>query len=113
MATNEVYRDADHLTVPVVTGTKSGDPVIVGALPGVAQTDRDSDGQATVWFTGAHRFTVDGAITAVGQPVYFQGDGTSRNTTLSTTATSNTLFGHALETKTAAAAEITVRVARI
>lgn len=113
MATNEVFRDADHLTVPVVAATKSGDPVIVGSLPGVAQTDRDSDGQATVWFKGAHRVEVTGAVTAVGQPVYYVGDGTTRNTQLTTTATSNTLFGHALETKSATAAVITVRVARV
>lgn len=120
MATNEVFRNADHLTLPVVAGTVSGDPVIVGALAGVAQTNRETgEVDATVWLTGAYKLTVDGA-TAVGQKVYYVGDGTTRNTILTTAADSggttpvpNTLFGHALETKTAAAAVITVRVARI
>jgi predicted RecA/RadA family phage recombinase len=112
MATNEIYRDADHLALPVPTGTKANDPVLIGGLKGVAETDRDDQGEATVWLKGGHKFTVDGAVTAKGQPVYFQGDGTTRSATLSTTATGNTLFGHALETKSAAAAAITVRIAR-
>lgn len=122
MAKTEIFRDADHLSLPVPTGTVSGDPVKVGDLVGVAETDRatatnfgggNPDGNATVWLKGAHKLTVDGAITAVGQAVYYVGDGTSRSAQLTATATGNTLFGHALETKAATAAPINVRIARV
>lgn len=125
MAKNEVFRYGDHLSLPVPAGTVSGDPVVVGTLPGVAQTDRpvtganptfgggNPEGQASVWLDGVHKLRVDGAVTTVGQSVYYVGDGTTRNTTLTTTAAGNTLFGQALETKTATAAEISVRVARV
>jgi predicted RecA/RadA family phage recombinase len=108
MARNEVYRDADHLVLPVAAGVESGDPVQVGDLVGVAQTDRDADGNATVWLKGAHRLDVTGAIAAVGTPVYINSGGT-----LTATATDNTLFGHALETKGSGNAPIVVRVARV
>ena len=108
MATNEVFRDADHLTLPVASGTKSGDPVMVGSLPGVAQTDRDADGNATVWLKGAYKLNVDGAIAAVATPVYHDG-----STTLTATATDNDLFGYALETKGTGEGVITVRIAQV
>lgn len=113
MATNEVYRNADHIPLPVPSGTKAGDPVKVGSLIGVAITDRDTDGQATVWRKGAFTFTVDGAIANVGDPVYVAGDGTSRITGLTGTATGNTLFGYALATKTAAAGPLPVAIAQV
>jgi len=108
MARNEVFRDADHLTLPVPSGVKSGDPVKVGDLVGVAQTDRDdAKGTATVWLKGAHRVPVTGAVSTVGGPVYINSGGT-----LTATATDNTLFGHALETKGSGTAPIVVRVKR-
>ena len=57
--------------------------------------------------------TVSDAVTNVGQPLYVAGDGTSRITALTTTATGNTLFGYALETKTATAAPIAVAIAQV
>ncbi|WP_159622679.1 DUF2190 family protein [Ruania rhizosphaerae] len=117
MATNEVYRHADHLSLPVIAGTLPGDPVIVGSLKGVAQTKRGEGGNASthasVWLDGAHDFEVDGAIAAVGTPVYYQGDGSTRNPVLSATATDNTLFGYALATKAAAQGPIPVRTAQV
>lgn len=113
MASNEVYRDAVHIPLPVPSGTKSGDPVKVGSLIGVAQTDRDADGNATVWRNGAHTFTVDGAVTAVGAPLYVVGDGTSRITQLTATATGNTLFGYALATKPATAGPLAVALTQV
>src|SRR5690606_13827107 len=38
MATNEIFKDANYLSLPVPEGTVSGDPVLVGELVGVAQT---------------------------------------------------------------------------
>lgn len=114
MAKNEVFRHADHLTLPVVSGTKSGDPVLVGSLPGVAITDRDTDGTATVWRKGAFTFSVTGAIAAVGQPVYIAAAATgTRQTGLTATAGTDVLFGYALATKAAGAADIPVAIAQV
>ena len=48
MAKNIVYKPGDHLSVPVPAGTKSGDPVRVGGLNGVAITDRANTGVSPV-----------------------------------------------------------------
>lgn len=114
MARNEVYRDADHLSLPVPADTPAGAPVIVGGLVGVTETAEGSggnpDGYASVWLKGAHHIDVAGAIAAVGTPVYINTTGTP---SLTATATGNTLFGHALETKATGTAPITVRVSRV
>jgi len=106
MATNEIFRDADHLSLPVPAGTVSGDPVTIGGLHGVAETTRGEGGNptthASVWLKGAHRFTVDAAVT-VGAPVYHAGTADTREAGLTTTKPSdgNTdPFGHAIETTT-------------
>lgn len=110
MALNEKFRDADHLSLPVPSGTKSGDPVRIGGLNGVAQTARgeggNEDTHATVWLKGAHEFPSSFAVSNVGDPVYI----TSANA-LSGTESGNSLFGHALTTKAAAAGPLTVRIA--
>ena len=110
MATNEKFRDADHLSLPVPSGKVSGDHVRVGGLNGVCQTDRDAGGNpagyASVWLKGAHVFTVAFAIVAIGDPVYITPAGD-----LSGTATSNFLFGHALSIKGAPSGPLTVRIA--
>ena len=106
MARNEIFRDADHLSLPVASGVKAGQAVRVGGLNGVAQTDRQADGTASVWLKGAHEFTTDFAVAAVGDPVYI----TSANA-LTGTATGNSLYGHALTTKAAASGPLTVRIA--
>lgn len=77
MATNEILRDADYLSLPVDEGVKSGDFVQVGSLHGVAQTDRGAGGNipthATVWLDGAHALTVTASSTPeVGAPVYYE-----------------------------------------
>lgn len=130
MATNELFRDADHIPLPVASGKKAGDPVRVGGLNGVCQTDRantsvavlnadgtrnaaynagggNADGYASVWLKGAHKFTVDFAIANVGDPVYILADGSA----LTATAAGNGLFGHALTTKAATTGPLIVRVA--
>ena len=112
MATNEVFRDADHLSLPVTADTPSGSPVVVGSLVGVTQTAEgeggNDEGFATVWRKGAHDLSVTGAIASVGLPVYI-----TAAYALNTTASGNTLFGYALETKGAAAGVIKVAVARV
>lgn len=118
MATNRAFGgNADQLSLPVNDNTGSGDagavvsgdPVVVGSLNGVCLTDQgeegNADNNATVALSGAFNLTVDGAVSNVGDPVYH--DGTA---TLTVVATDG-LFGHALETKTAAAAAIAVKIA--
>lgn len=108
MATNTRFEDGDYLSLPVPSGIKSGDPVRVGSLNGVAQTDRDGGGNpagnASVMLKGVHDVTVTGAVANVGDPVYI--DGSNK---LNVTNT-NPVFGHALATKGAAAGVIPVRV---
>lgn len=67
---NEYMSPADDLSLPVVEGTKAGDPVKIGALCGVAATDigegGNPEGAATV-VTGA-RLIVHEVAGAIGGP---------------------------------------------
>ena len=102
MAKNEHLRHANHVSLPVPAGTVSGDPVRVGILNGVAQTDRASTsnwgggnaaGEASVWLDGSHLLEVAGAVENVGDPIYIA-DGA-----LTVTAEGGDLFGAALATQ--------------
>lgn len=111
MAKNRVYESGDAINVPVIAGTVSGGPVIVGMVPGVALTTRDADGNASCRFgEGAytHPVTATGNIT-LGQPIYI----TSASYALTDAAgVGKQLFGHALTTSTGAGAKsIVVRTA--
>lgn len=112
MALNETFRDADHLSLPVPSGVKSGDPVAVGAIVGVAQTHRGGGGNATdhatVWTKGAFDLPVTGAVENVGAPVYIA-DGAL---TATAPATDPVIFGYALATQ-AADGTITVKIAQV
>ena len=44
MAMNQRYTHFDHIALTVPEGVKSGQPVRVGAIAGVAQIDRQPDG---------------------------------------------------------------------
>lgn len=79
MAKNEHLRHANHISLPVDAGTKAGDPVRVGILNGVAQTNRattddwaggNAEGNASVWLDGSYHLPVTGAVANVGDPVY-------------------------------------------
>jgi predicted RecA/RadA family phage recombinase len=109
MAENTVFEDGDYLSLPVKAGTKSGDPVRVGGLNGVAQTAIGGGGNAaanaSVMLKGVHKITVTGAVANVGDPVYIDVATGGVNVT-----NTNPVFGHALETKAAAASDIRVRV---
>src|SRR5690606_29162148 len=79
MAKNEHLRHANHVSLPVPADTVAGDPVRVGILNGVAQTNRASAtdwaggnavGEASVWLDGSHYLPVTGAVEAIGQAVY-------------------------------------------
>lgn len=131
MATNETFRDADHLSLPVPAGSVAGDPRRIGGLNVVCETDRaktdvaaynddgtpntsynygggNPHGNASVWLKGGHEFTVEFEIAAVGDPVYIA-DGTDLTDDDDTGA--NPLYGHALTTKGAVEGPLTVRIA--
>lgn len=123
MATNEVFKNADYLSLPVKVGTKSGDPVRIGDLNAVAQTDEptawhaehgawdkhpsgNTDGYASLALKGAFRLPVSTTGTlAVGDPVYITPAGVL-TTTDNTGA--NGLFGHALSKKGATAGQLVI-----
>ena len=117
MATNEVFNDASWVSLPVPETVKSGDPVRVGVLNGVAQTDAgvagppavpggvgNGTGYASVALAGGFRVTVVGALT-VGQLVYIKSD-----LTLTATASGNKVFGAAVYAKGAGTGPATVKI---
>ena len=93
MVKNVVYMPGDRISLPVGAATKSGDPVRVGDLNGVAMTARakvdvapthadynwgggNPTGHASVWLEGIYE--VDVAVTAnvtVGQKIYMSATG--------------------------------------
>jgi predicted RecA/RadA family phage recombinase len=103
MSKNLVY--AGHkpaMSLPVASGVKSGDPVIVGSIVGVAETDRaattngvrtggvgNPDGYASVAIDGTYSLPCTDAVAAAGTAIYITAAGA-----LTTTASGNTLFGH-------------------
>ena len=109
MAKNMRLPEALHITLPVPANTVSGDIVAVGAFRGIAQTDRDADGNATVWLNGSANITVTDAVASVGLPIYITGTGASlRANTATGVATGNTLIGYSLGTKAAASGVLEV-----
>lgn len=97
MAKNMVFKHAENLYIDVPAGTKSGDPVAVGQLVGVALTDADEDGKATIRTKGAFSVPVtaaDGtgpAAVELGDVVYIQAGGTINKDS------AGVRFGYALE----------------
>ena len=124
MATNEIFRNAQHLGLAVDSAVKSGDVVTFGGnIGGVAQTDYDArDGKATIWFDGAWEFgpksgfSVGNATYAVGDAIYAHAAGGGAPTSgaaaglIDKTATTGVLIGHAIEAKTTTGGTGTLRV---
>jgi predicted RecA/RadA family phage recombinase len=109
MAKNRVFESGKKLTLPVQAGVVSGSPVIVGMIPGVALTNRDSNGNASVQTgDGVFLLSVTGALASVGLPVYI----TSATYALVVAPGAGIqLFGHTLDTKGAGAGTVRVRIA--
>lgn len=119
MARNEVYKNADYLSLPVPSGKLSGDPVRIGGLNAVLQTNEGSVddgnivtypynkapssnevGYASVALKGAFRIPVSTTTTlAIGDPVYI----ITASNLLTPVASGNVLFGYALSVKGATA----------
>ena len=125
MALNEVFKDADGLSLPVPEGTRSGTPLRIGILNAVAITDEggveddrnrvngfsqptggigNKPGYTSVKLSGAWRVPVTGATT-VGGPVYIKSDGT-----LTATAAGNQLWGAALRVKGTGTGDAIVKI---
>ena len=103
MATNEVYYPGDTLPLPVPAGTKSGDPVVIGTIAGVALEDRDAAGNAPVRVKGVFKLSVTGhdgtsnkAIN-VGDKVYYTAPSSVTPAIINVNATTGKEFGVALK----------------
>jgi hypothetical protein len=104
MAKNRVFAGNEPaVSLPVPAGVRSGDPVAVGGIIGVAATDRtelaggkqygapgNPDGYASVEVDGTWSLSVPDAVAAAGTPIYI----VTATRALTTTAAGNVLFGH-------------------
>ncbi len=100
MATNRARVEGRKLSVAVGSTIVSGDPVIVGSMPGVALTDYDADsGEATVDFGGVYNLSVKGVdnagnvAVALGDALYY----VTGDTPVLSKKASGVFFGYALE----------------
>lgn len=126
MALNEIFKDADGISVPAATGALSGTPARKGILNLVHITDEgsvtntdnkvngfvqktggigNSPGYASAKTSGSFMLEVTGAIAAWGDPVYIKTD-----QTLTTVAAGAFLFGSGLAVKNATKAFVHVRL---
>jgi hypothetical protein len=89
---NEYMRPATELSLPVVAGTLSGDPVRVGVVNGVAATDRDAGGNpagsaTVVTDARSYEYEVAGAIAGPFTPVFLTARAGATAPVLSVTGT--------------------------
>ncbi len=114
MATNEVYYPGDTLPLPVPAGTKSGDPVVIGTIAGVALEDRDAEGNAPVRVKGVYKLAVTGhdgtanAAIAVGDTVYYTAPSGETPAIIDANETTGAEFGVALGAIAAGATDAVV-----
>lgn len=118
MAKNEVYADGTQFPASVTSPANpvSGDPVVVGQMPGVALTDKDAvTGLTLIKTNGVHLFAVKGenaaggaVAVAAGDIVYYDAAATVK---LNKDNTNGVRFGYALEAVgSGATATISVKV---
>jgi hypothetical protein len=123
VALNEIFKEGNHLSLPVPDGTVAGKPLRIGILNVVTETDEggatvvvngitqitggvgNADNFASVSLVGAWELDVTGAVASVGAPIYI----TSANV-LTATATGNFLFGSALRTKGTGTGPLLVKI---
>lgn len=110
MALNEIYSPGRRFPIAVPVGVVSGDPVAVGSIVGVAQTNRHSDGTVSLDSAGVYELTVTGAIT-LGAPVYAV-IGAGLVTSLTATVGTNTRFGTALSAQ-GATGKVAVKIVQL
>lgn len=111
---NMIFKSDTYISLPVANGVKSGDPVVVGDLVGVAITDEgggvgNTEGFASVALEGGARLNVPaGATYAIGDTVYITSGGA-----LSKTASGNKRFGkvtHEAKTDATGAGSVIVKI---
>lgn len=113
MAKNIIFEDGDQLALAATDPTTpaSGDPVVVGQLPGVALTAEGADGLTSIKFDGVATLSVKGidgsgnAAVAAGDILYY----VSADTPKLSKKTTGVRFGYALEA-IASGATATIRV---
>ncbi|MFN2636898.1 MAG: capsid cement protein [Gemmatimonadaceae bacterium] len=112
MARNIIFEEGDQIQVVCTDPTTpaSGDPVLVGQLPGVALITEGSDGLTTIKTNGVATLSVKGttgsnAAIAAGDIIYY----VTANTPKLSATTSGVRFGYALESVTSGATA-TIRV---
>lgn len=117
MAGNIIFEAGDQLSLAATNPTTpaSGDPVIVGQLPGVALTTETADGNTTIKFDGVADLSVkavttaaSGSAVAVGDILYY----VPANTPKLSKAVGDSgavRFGYALEAITSGSTD-TIRV---
>lgn len=126
MATNEIFKEGNHLSAPVPAEVLSGTPLRIGILNAVAETD--SGGQTnnqyivagvaqptggignaplftSVSHVGVWRVQVAGALAGYGTPVYIKADGT-----LSASAAGAFLWGAAIRAKGTGTGDAVVKI---
>jgi predicted RecA/RadA family phage recombinase len=107
MADNLKFDDGRFLYLDVASGVESGDPVVVGQIPGVAIIDRDTAGKATIDTGGVYDLPTSGSgtsgsgVVAVGDKIYYKDGVTPPLCKVS----SGVLFGYALEGTSGSPAE--------
>lgn len=116
MATNRRFEKGDNLLIAATTPATpvSGDPVLVGQIPGVALTDEDASGKSSIQFNGVFRLSVKGennagnSAVAVGDILYFEAGQTPP---VNKDNVAGVRFGYALEAvNSGATATIQVKV---
>jgi predicted RecA/RadA family phage recombinase len=116
VAKNQVYADGNQFPVAVTNPVSpvSGDPVVVGQLPGVALTDKDAiTGLTLIKTNGVHLFAVKGenpaggaVAVAAGDIVYYDAAAAVK---LNMDNTNGVRFGYALDA-VSSGATATIRV---
>lgn len=88
MAKNILFEDGDQLRVvcSAPATPASGDPVMVGDLPGVALVNEDEEGYTTVKFNGVAELSVKGETTSnaavsYGDTLYYDAGVINRDST--------------------------------
>lgn len=111
---NMIFKADSFISLPVPEGVKSGDPVVVGDLVGIAITDEgggvgNMPGWASVALEGGARVPVAAGTTyAVGDTVYITAD-----RAITKTASGNKRFGkvtHEPKTVAAGAGSVIVKI---
>ena len=126
MSTTEIFKEGNHLVAPVADTVRSGDPLRIGILNAVAETDPggttdpknvvngvaqptggvgNKAGFASVSHVGVWRVPVTGALAGYGTPVYI-----TAADALTATKAGNFLWGAAIRAKGTGTGDAIVKI---